>query len=513
MRAPVEAVPEDSLERDQIHAATVHGLRVTVFARPAAELIALGSMVVIARLVSPAEYGRFAIAMFVASMSVLPLSGLGVALVQRQGLERAHLRAAVTIALLLGAGLVLLTLLLAWLVFLPIFGDRVALLVVVNCGVTVLAALSAVPAAILQRRLAIRTLGVIDVSNAVTVAAVSVALAAAGLQALALVLGVIAGWSMTLIQSVVRGGFPRPGADREAGRELLGVAGIQAGVSVSWVGFANIDYAVVGATLGPREAGFYTRAYMVGVVYQTKVSQVLNSIGFPMLSRARTDEDMELLRRTMVRLLTLLMFPCLAVLAITAPVLIPWVFGARWAPAVEPTQILVVGGAATLVMDTVGTVLMAGARQRALLGFGWLHFAAYGLVVLAGTRFGIVGVATAAAIDHVVFMALAYWTMMRGASEPWLARLCLDIGPATVASVAVACVTWPLVELLRHAGVAPVPLLAATGVVAASVYLVALRGLFPDSLGLLVRFGRRLLPARWAGSSADAARPQAPVGV
>ena len=41
---------------------------------------------------------------------------------------------------------------------------------------------------------------------------------------------------------------------------------------------------------------------------------------------------------------------------------IPWLFGARWTQAVLPTQILALGGAATLVTDCAGAVLMARGR-------------------------------------------------------------------------------------------------------------------------------------------------------
>ncbi len=49
------------------------------------------------------------------------------------------------------------------------------------------------------------------------------------------------------------------------------------------VGFQNCDYVIVGARLGALQAGYYFRAYTLGVVYQTKVSQVMNSARLPRL--------------------------------------------------------------------------------------------------------------------------------------------------------------------------------------------------------------------------------------
>jgi hypothetical protein len=96
----------------------------------------------------------------------------------------------------------------------------------------------------------------------------------------------------------------------------------------------------------------------------------------------------------MVRLIAILTFP-LAILAITAPELVPWLFGSEWTPAVVPMQILAVGGASTLVIDAVGVALMASGRPRALLGFGFGHFGVYAGAVLLATPWGLAGVAGA----------------------------------------------------------------------------------------------------------------------
>ena len=83
------------------------------------------------------------------------------------------------------------------------------------------------------------------------------------------------------------------------------------------------------------------------------------------------------LRGRMVRLLTVVLFPLDCSAGDHAPQVIPWVFGPQWSEAVGPTQILCGAGAATLVIDAVGTTLMASGRPRALLGYGVAHFVTY----------------------------------------------------------------------------------------------------------------------------------------
>ena len=52
-----------------------------------------------------------------------------------------------------------------------------------------------------------------------------------------------------------------------------------------------------------------------------------------------------------------------------APTLVPWMYGSQWDAAVTPTQILVIGGASTLMIDACGSALMAVGRARTILTF------------------------------------------------------------------------------------------------------------------------------------------------
>ena len=182
--------------------------------------------------------------------------------------------------------------------------------------------------------------------------------------------------------------------------------------SISWVGFRNGDYAVIGAKLGATSAGIYWRAFQLAVEYQRKISVVMYQVAFPVLSRSANHDEMFALRGRMVRLLTVVLFPLIAVLAITAPQVIPWMFGPQWSEAVVPTQILCGAGAATLVIDAVGTTLMAAGRPRALLGYGVAHFVIYIGTVLFIAHLGLVAVAVAAVTVHTLFLVIAYVVLL-----------------------------------------------------------------------------------------------------
>jgi lipopolysaccharide exporter len=484
----------DEVTTPDLREAGVHGLRWTAMARTAVEVVLMASMILLARLISPAEFGHFAVAIIAQELAlVITAEGIGTALVQRATVDREHLQAGLWMAVVVGLVLGILTLVAASLVVVPLFGARTAELVRLTTPLFLISAAGTVPMALLRRRLAFRRLGMIDVATSVMRVVASVALAIAGLEGEALVFGGIAAGLTTTVMAWASAPAPPPRMRLSAARDIMGY-GLPASIaSISWVGFRNCDYAIVSARLGAVQAGYYFRAYMLAVEYQKKISIVMGQVGLPVL--ARSGAEMSVLRGQMVRLLAILTFPLLAVLTITAPELVPWLFGAEWAPAVVPMQILAVGGASTLVIDAVGVALMASGRPRALLGFGVGHFAVYALAVLFASRFGLAGVAAAASIVHTAFLGVAYVLMFHGTSERPLRTMWADIGPATGSCVGLVAVAVPATIGLSAAGTPAFVQLAVVTPAAIGAYAATLRVWFPAAWSDVVAVARRVLPA------------------
>jgi O-antigen/teichoic acid export membrane protein len=213
------------------------------------------------------------------------------------------------------------------------------------------------------------------------------------------------------------------------------------------------------------------------------------------LARAAGTDEMLALRRRMVRTLTVILFPLLALLVVLAPVLVPWLFGPAWEPAVLPTQILAAGGATTLVIDAVGPALMAAGRSKALLGYGVGHFVVYAGAVVVVASHGLAAVAAAAAV-HAVFLLVAYQVLLGGRGWLALRTLCTDVAAASVSCLALAAVAAPLAIALDGAGAPVLARLAAVSAAGGVAYLVVLRFGFPAAFADLAAVVRRVLPWR-----------------
>ena len=135
--------------------------------------------------------------------------------------------------------------------------------------------------AIITRRLEFRRLSLLDMTITLVGAAVSIPLAVIGLNGEAMVLGVLAGSLAGFILICCWVLPPIPNFRLRAARDLLRSGIPAASAAASLVGFQNCDYVIVGARLGALQAGYYFRAYTLGVVYQKKVTQVLTSRRLP----------------------------------------------------------------------------------------------------------------------------------------------------------------------------------------------------------------------------------------
>jgi len=477
--------------------ATAAGLRWITYTRIGLELLMLCSMVLLARLIPPAAFGIYAVVVIVQELAItMPMEGVGNALVQRRAVQRSHLQGGLALSLVVGTALAVVTLIAAELIARPLYGDETAHLLMIAAPCFLLGAVGAVPLAVLRRRLDFARTSIVDIFGTLTRTVVTVVLAIGGLDAEALVLGHIASMIVAVAVALAFAMPPLPRWNSAAIRDLLPYGFPATLASVAWTGFRNGDYAIIGARLGAAQAGYYWRAYQLAVEYQRKVSVVMTQMAFPILARAASEDAMLALRRRMVQVLTVVLFPALVLLVVLAPVLVPWTFGPLWEPAVLPMQILALGGGATLVIDAIGPALAATGRAKALLGYGVGHFVVYaGAVLLVSSR-GIAAVALAASVVHLIFVVVAYQVLLGGRGGIALRALWIDLWPATGACLALFAVGAPADWALSGAGSPPLihmTLVAATGGLA---YLLALRTAFPIAFGDLVAVLRRVVPSR-----------------
>ncbi len=492
--------------RSGLKDATLDALRWVSIARGLAEVVVFGAGVALAHLVTPAEFGRLAVAVIVNELSEsLAAESLGNALVQRSTLGRRHLQAGMFIGLVSGFALMVLTIVLAPLIVGPLFGAQTTALFQLFAPLFLLAGVRVVPLATLQRRLDFRTAGKIELGGVTVSALTAVGLASVlGLQAKSYVFGELASGVLMLALLLAVARPPLPRARMKEMRELLAF-GLPAGFSgLSWVIQRNIDYAILGARLPAAGVGYYYRAFTVSVEGERRISGIVSRLALPVYSRIRELHDMRAVRARIVRANATVVIPLLALFIVIAPRLVPWLFGEHWQPAVLPAQILAGAGIAMTVNGANSALLLAANRQRELSLFNLCQLVAYAATVLLCSSRGLIAVCIGVVAFQLV-VTFAYMFLLNRLVDMPRGQLLHDLKAAVISSSVLLAVSLLASSLMGRTGASTPLYLVVVGAAGLCAYAAAVRVLFPRAWSDLALIAGRLAPkARRAGRATAA---------
>lgn len=365
-------------------------------AEVAVTVIQMLSGIILARLLMPSDFGILTAAMTVIALArIFQDFGLGQALVQRQDIEPMHLGSVFWGTLLMGItilGVVMATAPYVGAFFneprLPRFLEVIALSFVV-------APMGVVPGAMLQRRLDFKLPFIARIVGAAAYAAVGLSMAVGGYGYWSLAgaqLAAVVG-ETSAICALARYLPPLVPSLRGL-RDLLGFA-----TGVAGVGFLNyiaqqVDYVIVGRRLGNDALGLYGKSF--NTVHQPAFAMVgsVFPVLFPTFSRFQKDPART--RSAFGRAVTgvsAVTFPMLALLAVSAPELVPLVLGQQWRGAVILMQILSVAGMLRTVFNPGAALVRGFGRVYSQMWRNGVYAAFLTLAVLVGTLWGTAGAA------------------------------------------------------------------------------------------------------------------------
>ena len=169
----------------------------------------------------------------------------------------------------------------------------------------------------------------------------------------------------------------------------------------------NIDYFLVGWRLGMTPLGFYSRAYNLMTLPITNLSKSLSKVLFPAFSLIQSEESR--IVRGMLKsncAIAIATFPLLMGLMLVAPTFIPFVYGAKWMPTVQPLQILCFAGLFYSIDTTAISVINAKAYLIPEIRRQLVHMVLLVLGVLIGSKWGLIGVSWGVTITAVIYWFL-----------------------------------------------------------------------------------------------------------
>ena len=304
-------------------------------------------LVLLTRLLSPADFGLVSAALVVINFSLnFSQLGLGPALVQRPDLEPRHISTAFFASTAFG----ILTAAAIW-AGAPLIADffHMPHLVPIVSWLAVvfpIAGIGTAPESLLQRELRFRVIANRDViAYGLGYGVVGVGLALLGFGVWSLVAAQIA--QVVLRTSILLLAAPPMLQARPSWHSFVELFDYGFGQSIARVGviLANqVDNLVVGRWLGAVPLGQYSRAYQLMSLPTGLIGDVLDKVLFPTM--AKVQSDVRRLGTAYLQgtaFLALLTLPLGVVSALLAPDLVPVVFGNRWEGLVPPFQVLALG--------------------------------------------------------------------------------------------------------------------------------------------------------------------------
>jgi O-antigen/teichoic acid export membrane protein len=398
-------------------------------------LLQLGIGVALARLLAPADFGLAAMGSIVVALPSLLLDfGLGFAVIQRQPLTERHVRASLTLGLLLGALLAALLLLVAPLAGTLMAAPRLPAILRAESLLFLFAGFGVTARALLQRKLAFRHMTLADMAGyTVGSGLVSITLALEGFGVWSLVIGALIQSAIAniIVVVMIRQRFHLLLA-REEARDLLGYGSYGAmNGAVGQLAFYG-DNLVVGRLLGAPQLGLYARAFGLMMLPLSYIGNNLFGVMFAALAELRDDRKrFQQAYRMSLAFVSLAAGPVMAGMGVAAPYLIGVMYGPAWAGAVLPFQVFCAVGLFRVITMPAGAVTHATGRIDAELG----RQVVYALWVLVGagigSRWGVtgaaIGVATAILFKYAAMAVLTSriagmsWVSVLGAQAPGIA--------------------------------------------------------------------------------------------
>jgi O-antigen/teichoic acid export membrane protein len=372
--------------------------------------------IILARLLTPADFGAVAIAAFFSTFVIGAVqAALSTAIIQRQDCADREVSSIFWLNLIASAAMSALF---------AITGPAVALyfgipvlrpLMLASAAQATLSALGSVHLALLTRDLRFRAIAISGIPATVVSGAIGVLLAFSGFGVWALAaqiisaaaLGSLGAWLVCAWRPAAIMSF----AELRDTWTFARWVSLSTGLEVLYTqGFALI----LGKLYGPRDLGLYSRASAAQNLPGTVVSVIIGRVALPLFARRKAEP--EALRSGLLaanRMAMLVTMPALVGLALTSDLVMLVLYGSQWVGAAPVLAILAWAGILYPLHVNNLQLLLASGRSNIFFRVEIAKKIVGVLSVMAGSWFGIIGLAWSQLLFSVVALMINVWSSRR----------------------------------------------------------------------------------------------------
>jgi O-antigen/teichoic acid export membrane protein len=418
------------------------------------QVIAWGSTFAVIRILSPADYGLFAMTQVIlVLLNMLNGYGLASALIQRADADTRAVRQLFGMLILLNFGLGAVQFVAAPVVASYFRQEEVVALLRVQSLLYVTTPFIALPYALLARAMDFRRQAAVNLVSAVAGAVAALAGASAGLGVWTLVLAPLVLFTTRAVGMMTAArAWLWPSFDFRGAGDMARYGGLMASAQLFWFLQSQADVFIAGRSFTPHTLGIYTTSLFLAQIFVSKFVPALNDVAFSAYARLQNAPDaVGRAFLTSVQLILLVAMPFYLGLATTARPLVQVVLGPQWLETGPVVALL----ALAMPFMTVQQLFAPASDARGRPGVSARNAATgavvLGLAFLLGVRWGVSGLAWSWAVAYPIYLAIcAHRTLpIIGVSAAALLRAAAV--PVAAASVMAAAV------LLVDAALPPLP--------------------------------------------------------
>ncbi len=311
------------------------------------QFIQFGVSIVLARLISPAEFGLIGmIAIFIGLGNILYDGGLTTSLIRTPKISNIDY-STVFFFNLFGSILIYLILFSAAPYISSFFNQPSIKNILRIYSLTfIISSLSAVQNAKLTKELKFKLLAIASVPGIIFGSIVGISMAYKGYGVWALVYSyLIQALSTTIFLWLVSKWRPSFVFSKDKFKEHFYFGSKMTISGVLDVIFVNLYQLVIGKFYAPAQVGFYTRANSLMMLPVGNISTALNKVVFPLFSKLQDDikKLRDIYRRVMLAVIFIIS-PIVALMAVLIKPLVLLLFGSVWLPVVPIFQIIAING-------------------------------------------------------------------------------------------------------------------------------------------------------------------------
>lgn len=373
-------------------------------------LITIGSTAILARLLTPADFGYVAMATVITELAGLFANfGFTNLLIQKRVINRLQLDTVFWASNLVGLVLALVVFVMSffagWLFADPHVGELLRVL----CLTFAFSGLTSVSWVVLARLMRFRVEFWMQLATVVIRTAVAIGFAYAGFGAWALVIGgVTSGLVQGVFAFIAVPYRPRLRFHAPLLASTWRTSGSYFGGGLLYYANMNVDLILIGRQLGPTPLGFYQNARSLTDEIRARIAMPLQHVLFPAFSALQHDrERMQQMVLRSARMLAAIVVPIGFGVSAMAQDLVPLLYGPKWL-AMVPVMSMFGISAALRASTAMASPLFNSSNQVALaFRYNLIGTALTILSVAAAMPFGI-GVVSAAVAASSLYSVFVY---------------------------------------------------------------------------------------------------------